>query len=163
MSCVLSQCRRGPGRPRRVHLPENASAIYVTVLLISAIYLTASSLIMHMLAGSRGYRAVMGTNGLNLRRRRARWVNTRRPLFSRRRRRRRGAIKQHASVGRAADAAAAAADDAAAAAALHEQKQVVSREADAARKRRSRAARCRARRRRGGRSSRSEQGGASRG
>ena len=64
---------------------------------------------------------------------------------------------------RAADAAAAPADDAAAA--LHEQKKVASREADAARKRRSRAAdrcRCRARRRRG-RSSRSEQGGASRG
>jgi len=76
----------------------------------------------------------MGTNGLNLRRRRARWVNMRRPLFSRRRRRRRGAIKQqHARVGRAVDAAAAAADNAAAADALHEQKQVVSREAYACR------------------------------
>jgi len=154
-----------PATGNLVHLPENASAIYVTVLLISAIFQLLLSLLHARplaIAGSRGG-AVMGTNGLTLRRRRARWVNTRRPLFSRRRRRRRGAIEQHASVGRAADAAAAAADDAAAADALHEQKQVVSREADAARKRRSRAARCRARRRRGDRSSRSEQGGASRG
>jgi len=54
-------------------------------------------------------------------------------------------------------------DAAAAAHTLHEQNKVARREADAARKRRSRATHCCTHRRRGGCSSRSEQGGASRG
>jgi len=91
-----------PGKPRSITRKYKCYFVTVFLLISDAIFFQLLSSLLHALAtlaGSRGYRAVMGTNGLTLQRGRARWVNTRRPLFTRRRRRRRGAIKQHASIG----------------------------------------------------------------
>jgi len=107
--------------------------------------------------GQRSYRAGMGANV----RRFVRWLLPTQGIRSEKLRTGCGLTRRL----RAADAAAAAADDAVAADALHEQKKVASREA--ARKRRSRAADAAAApaddMAHGGRSSRAEQGGASRG